>query len=92
LDAIHPSLRPTQADILLAAGMLHQQGRLQQMAGDVLSFSYGGRKMSPSDVQFEQVPLTPTPSQGGYAPAGNVGSVARGVMGGKVKILRPEGD
>jgi hypothetical protein len=32
LDAIHPSLRPTQADLYLAAGIMHQQGKFD---GDV---------------------------------------------------------
>ena len=37
LESIHPSLRPTQADLLLAAGMMHQEGRLQ-LAGDIVPF------------------------------------------------------
>ena len=32
---VHPSLRPTQADLLIAAAIMHQQGKMQ-MAGDVV--------------------------------------------------------
>ena len=35
---IHPAFQPTQADLLQAAAIMHQQGKFQ-MAGDVVPFS-----------------------------------------------------
>jgi hypothetical protein len=88
VDVIPKYLRPTPADFLQAAAIVDQR---QRMAGDVLSFSYR-RKIGPGEEKFEQVPFTSTESKGGYTPAENVGSVAKGVMQGKVKVLKPEGD
>jgi hypothetical protein len=90
VDMLPQAFKPTVADFLQAAAIMHQKGRMQ-MAGDVLSFSYPGRKIGPGEEKFEQVPFIDD-AKGGYTPAENVGSVAKGVMQGKVKILKPSGD
>ena len=79
---IHPSLRPTQADLLLAAGIMHQQGRMQ-MAGDVVTMP----------GLYDRVKAEAEKDPDFAKKAATRATLMRAIGGGaKVLPIKPEGD
>jgi hypothetical protein len=77
-------LQPTQADMLMAAAIMHQQGRMQ-LAGDVVPIKPGGQPFTyGATMPAGYATSRPSTDDPGYR-----GALVRGVLGGSVKVLKP---
>jgi hypothetical protein len=83
-----PDTQIPAAYLLMAAAQMEKMNRL---AGDVIDF-HSGRPITPAQAAFTQVPFGVNPGEGGYDNPRNINEVAKGVMQGKVKVLKPGGN
>jgi len=81
VTAIHPAFRPTQADFLQAAAIMHQQGKFQ-VAGDVVKFPTLADRYHTDPASLEDIRKSETQSTLMKA----LGSTA------KVLPIKPEGN